>query len=131
MKIHAIRLKPEQDLRVALEEFVNLNNILAGWIVSCAGSLRHYHIRFANQDKSNAENGYFEIIGLSGTLSAHGSHLHIAVSNQDGAMTGGHLLQGCIIYTTAEIIIGESPDLIFTRENDGTTPWQELQITKK
>jgi hypothetical protein len=37
-------------------------------------------------------------------------------------------MDGCKVYTTGEIIIGESKHLIFTREKDGTTPWEELQI---
>ncbi len=131
VNIHAIRLKPGQDLKMALQEFVNCNNIQAGWIISCAGSLTHYNLRFANQRSGNAGNGFFEIISLSGTLSTQGCHLHIAFSDNNGVLTGGHLLDGCTIYTTAEIIIGESHDLIFARENDGTTGCPELQIRKK
>ena len=36
----------------------------------------------------------------------------------------GHLLEGNIVYTTVEIVIGESKGLQFTREKDGTTPWE-------
>ena len=36
-----------------------------------------------------------------------------------------------LVYTTAEIVIGESRELVFTREKDGTTPWEELQVRKK
>jgi len=35
------------------------------------------------------------------------------------------------VYTTAEIVIGESSNLLFTREKDGSTPWEELQIQKQ
>lgn len=128
--IHAIRLKPGQDLKIALQEFVENKNILAGWLMSCAGSLTEYHLRFANQQRGIRAHGFFEIIGLSGTLSVNGCHLHIALGDSKGALTGGHLLDGCIVYTTAEIIIGESHVLNFTREKDGTTQWEELQIKK-
>jgi predicted DNA-binding protein with PD1-like motif len=128
LKMHALRLKPGEDLKIALQQFVLSENIRAGWIISCVGSLHQFHLRFANQEKGSSGNGFFEIIALSGTLSVNGSHLHIGVANDKGNMIGGHLLDGCLVRTTAEIIIGESPELIFTREKDGTTAWNELQI---
>jgi len=128
--IHALRLKPGQDLKSALQEFVNLANIQAGWIISAIGSLTHYTLRFANRQNCNEAEGFFEIISLSGTLSVHGSHIHIAISDRNGALIGGHLMEGCCIYTTAEVILGESHDLIFTRENQWDT-WRELQIIKR
>jgi uncharacterized protein len=126
--IHAFRLKPGQDLKTSLEEFARLKNIRAGWVVSCVGSLTDYTLRFANQKNGTAGKGFFEIISLSGTLGINGSHLHIAISDSRGDVIGGHLLAGCTVYTTAEVIIGQSTGLMFTRENDGTTEWRELQI---
>jgi hypothetical protein len=41
------------------------------------------------------------------------------------------LLDENIIYTTAEIVIGESKNHVFTREKDGSTPWEELQVKVK
>ena len=131
MLIHAIRLKPGQDLRKALTDFVRKKKITASWIVSGIGSLTQTNIRYANQVEGIIQNGYFEILSLSGTMSIHGSHLHICIADEKGICSGGHLLNGNIIYTTAEIIIGESEDLLFTREKDGTTEWEELQIRTK
>jgi predicted DNA-binding protein with PD1-like motif len=68
---------------------------------------------------------------MTGTVSINGSHIHISVSDSTGKTIGGHLVAGNIIYTTAEVIIGESPDHVFTRANDGTTPWMELQVKEK
>jgi predicted DNA-binding protein with PD1-like motif len=130
-KTHAIRLKPGADLRRELQAFANNNGIEAGWIATCAGSLTRYHIRFANQPAGDSAEGHFEIVSLSGTLSKNGSHVHIAVSDSTGRTIGGHLLEGNIIYTTAEIILQEESSLRFTREKDGSTPWEELQIKKK
>lgn len=129
--IHAIRLKPGQDLKNELQKFVTDQNIQAGWIMTAIGSLDEYNLRFANCDKGTAAKGFYEIITLSGTVSANGCHLHIAISDRNGQLVGGHLLEGCRIYTTAEIIIGVSGEHIFSRENDGSTPWKELQIKRK
>ncbi len=129
-RTHALRLKPGLDLKIAIQEFVHQHRIRAGWVIACVGSLTEYKLRFANQTDAHTQKGFFEIISLSGTLSINGCHLHMSVSDDHGGLTGGHLLDGCIIYTTAEIIVGESLEFIFNRENDGSTVWKELQIEK-
>ena len=40
-------------------------------------------------------------------------------------------MDGCTVYTTAEIVLQSSSNLNFKREKDGTTPWEELQIEEK
>ncbi len=127
---HAIRLKPGQDLRTAIELYVKEHKIAAGWIGTCVGSLTNYNIRFANQQNGSTGSGHFEIVSLTGTVSTNGSHIHISVSDSTGNTIGGHLLQGCNVYTTAEIVLQSDSNFIFKREKDGSTPWEELQIEK-
>jgi predicted DNA-binding protein with PD1-like motif len=131
MKVFPIRLKPDEDLRKSLKEFVEEKNIDAGFIVTAVGSLKQASIRLANRDQSQVFVEKFEIVSLVGTLSTYGSHLHICLSDQDGKTIGGHLVDGCIIYTTAEIVIGISEDFIFLRSVDETTGYQELEIKPK
>src|SRR6476620_600550 len=76
-KSHPIRIKPSADLKKEIEAYVKANNIQAGWISTCVGSLTDYHIRFANQEKGDSGTGHFEIVSLVGTVSVNGSHLHI------------------------------------------------------
>ena len=130
-KTHAIRLKPGEDLRKSIQQYVVDHKIEAGWIATCSGSLTDYSIRFANQENGSTGSGHFEIVSLTGTVSTNGSHLHISISDSTGKTIGGHLLDNCKIYTTAEIVLQEATDLRFTREKDGSTPWEELQIRKK
>ncbi len=127
---HAFRLKPGQDLRKSIEDYVKENNIQAGWVVTCVGSLTNYNIRFANEKDGSTGTGHFEIVSLTGTVSTNGSHIHISVSDSSGRTIGGHLLQGNIVYTTAEIVLQSSSSLIFKREKDGSTPWEELQVKR-
>ena len=127
---HALRLKPGQDLKLSIDSFVKENNIGAGWIATCVGSLIEYNVRFANQEKGYSDKGHFEIVSLVGTLSVNGSHIHLSISDSTGKTIGGHLLDGCKVYTTAEIVIGESKELVFERKEDGSTPWKELEIKK-
>jgi predicted DNA-binding protein with PD1-like motif len=128
---HAIRLNPGQDLKGEIDAYATTHKIEAGFIVTCVGSLTKFNLRFADQPGGTQGEGHFEIVSLTGTVSIHGSHLHMSVSDERGKTTGGHVLEGNVIYTTAEIVLGESSDLIFTREVDGTTPWKELIIRKK
>ncbi|MCU0347259.1 MAG: DNA-binding protein [Saprospiraceae bacterium] len=131
MKIHAFRLKPGEDLRAGIEAFAKQENIEAGWVMTCVGSLTQTNLRFANQPSGAKANGHFEIVGLTGTVSVNGCHLHLSVSDSLGQTTGGHLLPENLVYTTAEIVLGESRRHVFTREKDGTTPWEELQVRKR
>jgi uncharacterized protein len=128
---YVLRLLPGNDLRLSIENFVNENKIEAGWIVTCAGSLIAYTIRFANENNSSNGNGYFEIVSLTGTLSVNGCHLHISIADDKGKTIGGHLLHGCVIYTTAEIVVVKSGSYIFTREKDENADWNELHVKKK
>jgi uncharacterized protein len=122
---------PGDDLRKGIEAVVKQKGIVAGWIECGVGSLNRYHIRFANQPKGMQAEGYFEIVSLMGTVSVNGSHIHISISDEKGQTIGGHLLEGNVVYTTAEIVIQEEDDLVFTREHDGTTGFKELQIKNK
>ncbi len=128
IKYVAVRLSPGTDLRKDIERLVTQNQIRAGWIVTCVGSLSNYSLRFANQKTGSLGAGHFEILSLVGTLSTSGCHLHICISDHTGATMGGHLLEGCIIYTTAELVIGINQEFIFEREIDDETGWKELRI---
>jgi len=130
-KVYAFRLKPGEDLRNGIDVLVKEKNILAGWINTCVGSLTDYNIRFANQQEGSRASGHFEIVSLTGTVSVNGSHLHISISDNTGKTIGGHLMEGCKIYTTAEIVIGISSAYEFKREKDDTSSWKELQVKEK
>jgi predicted DNA-binding protein with PD1-like motif len=75
---HALRLLPGADLKTAIQDYVKIQKIEAGWV-----------------------------------------------------LTGGHLMGGSIIYTTAEIILGESKKHRFTREKDMETGYHELRIADR
>jgi uncharacterized protein len=128
MKVFVLRLKPNIDLKKSLKEFVHSHQIKAGIILTTVGSLKQAKIRFAACSKSTLLQEKFEIISLVGTLSIYGLHLHISVADRTGKTIGGHLDDGCLIYTTAEIAIGEIEESIFTRKIDEETGFKELFI---
>ena len=131
MEIHAFRLRPGEDLKAEIQTFLRDKNITAGWIMTCVGSLSRVNIRFADQEAGTRLDGPFEIISMAGTVSVNGVHLHLCVSDWNGRTIGGHLLEGNIIRTTAEIVIGETRGLEFRRVTDRDTGWQELVIETK
>lgn len=128
MQVFALRLKPDQDLRQSLKSFAQEQKIKAGFILTAIGSLKQAKIRFANRDASTVLTDKFEILSLNGTLANTGVHLHIAIADQAGKTIGGHLDDGCIIYTTAEIVIGASKEFSFIRTVDEQTGYTELEI---
>ena len=128
LKTYALRLRPGDDLRQQLTAFVQAQHIAAGTMLTCVGSLTVATLRLANQEGPTVYRGHFEIVSLVGTLSVNGSHLHLAVADSTGRTIGGHLLDGCRVYTTAEIVLGELPQLAFRRETDATSGYQELVV---
>ena len=132
MKTHTFRLKPQEDLFDSVEGFVKKNHIEAGCVLSSVGSLTHATLRLANRETYNQYEGHFEIVSMTGTVSIHGSHIHIAISDGDGITTGGHLVSGCKIYTTAEIVLLELDDVVYKRElYENDSGYEELAVYKK
>ncbi len=131
MSIYAFRLSPQQDLKEALETAVKTNNMTAGVILSSVGSLSHIHLRLAGGKNYLTLTQDFEILSLNGTLSIYGSHLHLAVGDSHGKTYGGHLMAGCIIRTTAEIVIQRIDSVDFKRELDDKTGYKELAVKLK
>lgn len=129
LKVLAVRLLPGEDPKRALEKLVADEKIEAAFVLSCAGSLTRAVVRFADQKDAQALEGHFEIVSLSGTLSATGgSHLHVSISDGAGKTLGGHLKDGSAVYTTAEIAVGILDGTAFTRAPDPRTTWPELFV---
>jgi len=128
MKLHALRLRPDADLREGLEDYLNHKGIEAAALVSCVGSLRVASLRLASAAQPCMLAGPFEIVSSEGTLSIHGCHLHLAVADSDGKVSGGHLAYGSLVRTTAELVLVELPGLTFHRDMDSETGYRELEI---
>lgn len=123
-----LRLKPGQDLKLELQRLCEQHQLKAACIVTCVGSLTAMKLRLANQPSGSDFAGPLEIVSLVGTLSQNGSHLHLSASDSSGKTIGGHLLDGCLVYTTAEIVIGVFDEAEFLREFDPQSGSKELQV---
>jgi predicted DNA-binding protein with PD1-like motif len=128
MKTYALRLRPGDDPKAALDIFAQDHQLEAGCVLTCVGSLRMVVLRFANQEQSVSLNGHFEIVSLTGVFSLHGGHYHIAIADGEGRCYGAHLMDGSEVYTTAEIILASMDDFCFLRLFDTQTGYPELDI---
>jgi uncharacterized protein len=132
MKTYTFRLKPNQDLFDSIEDFVAEKKIEAGCVLSSVGSLTHAALRLANRSDYNKYEGHFEIVSMTGTVSTNGSHIHVSISDGGGLTIGGHLVSGCKIYTTAEIVLAVFEDVVYSRELlENDSGYEELVIHKK
>ncbi|MDQ2693610.1 MAG: DNA-binding protein [Chloroflexota bacterium] len=131
MQNYTFRLRSGQDLFDSIQAFVQEQNVQAGCLLSGVGSLTHAELRLANRDSFSEFHGYFEIVSLTGTLSIHGSHMHISMADEEGKTIGGHLGSGCKIYTTAEIVIAVFDDVSYKREFAEDSGYEELVVYKK
>ena len=127
-RYHAVRLKPGQDLKVELTQYLREQNIRACALVTCVGSLTEARIRYADRAESSLVPGPLEIVSLVGCGGLGKWHLHLSVSDSQGRTLGGHLLDGNIVRTTAEIVLVELEELEFDRVHDPETGYQELEV---
>jgi len=70
-------------------------------------------------------------VALTGTLSQDGSHLHLAVADDQGRTVGGHLAEDCTVRTTAEVVVAADDRLVFAREHDPATGYDELVVRER
>jgi len=131
LRVHTLRLQPGDDVMPELKKFIADNKIESGFIMSAVGSLTQYNLRFANQADGNKAEGHFEVMSLTGLLSTEENHVHLSVSDSTGRTIGGHLLDGNLVYTTLELVIGEDPNHVYHRETDPTFGYKELVVKKK
>jgi predicted DNA-binding protein with PD1-like motif len=128
MRTLAVRLHPGDDLKRAVKRLVAEHAIQAGWVLTCVGSLSRAVLRPAGPAEPVTIEGPLEIMSLVGTLSPDGVHLHLSVADRRCATAGGHLLDGCLVRTTAELVLGVGEDVVFGRQTDPGTGYDELVV---
>jgi predicted DNA-binding protein with PD1-like motif len=130
--MHALPLRfpASTDLRAALESVLAEHQSGAAFVLQGIGSLAVARLRLAGMDELTELRGDLEIISLGGSLSPDGVHLHIAVGDAQGRVTGGHMGPGCVVRTTAEVLVALLPGYRFSREADAQTGYKELVIRR-
>lgn len=129
MKPLPLRLLPGDDLRAALQRVLQAQGCEAAFVLSGIGSLSQTRLRLAGAEDFLAIDGEVEILTLAGSLSPDGVHLHMSVADATGRVVGGHVMAGCTVRTTAEVLLALLPGWQFTREHDVATGYAELRIS--
>jgi predicted DNA-binding protein with PD1-like motif len=131
MEVLPVRLSPGDDLRAALQAQVAARSCHAGFVVSGIGSLSVAQVRLAGSSALETIRGDLEILTLAGTLATDAPHLHMSIADGAGRVVGGHVGRGCVVRTTAEVLLALLPDWKFSREADARTGFAELAISHR
>jgi predicted DNA-binding protein with PD1-like motif len=123
-----LRLLPGDDLRQALVDLIQSHSVNAAYVLQGIGSRSVAHLRMAGAAQVTVFEGDFEILTLAGSVCPDGAHLHMAFSDADGKVAGGHVAAGCIVRTTAELLLAWLPEHRFSRDPDAATGFAELVI---
>ncbi|MEM0054168.1 MAG: DNA-binding protein [Nitrososphaeria archaeon] len=143
-KFIVVRLKTGVDLLLSLKKIVEENGIKAGVILSGVGLLGKARIRnvkilpekFPISDEHRvilSFDGPLEILSLSGNISLikdePNVHLHATLSYYDGKsieVVGGHVIEGCTVFSFAEIVIMEIENIQMIKGFDSETKTFQL-----
>ena len=125
---HCFRLTRGQDLYAEIERYAKEHHIAAGAVVSAVGCVYRWELRDATGVRIRFGEEDIEIVSLMGTVSENGCHLHASFAREDLSVFGGHLRPGCLVNTTAEIVLAELENFRFAREPDEQTGYDELVI---
>lgn len=126
MRTVCCRLHRGDDLRKKLEEIAKRENIAAGVILSGVGCVSCARLRDASGVTVRQIDSHCEIVSLNGTVSKTRCHVHIALAKEDLSTVGGHLMPGCIVNTTVELVIGVLDGVQFGVEQDAKTGYDEI-----
>ena len=126
-----LRLLPASDLRRGIEQAVGALPEQCGFVLSGIGSLGQANLRFAAAESSSLFVEPLEVLSLAGSVTPEGAHLHASVSTASGRVLGGHLGYGCLVRTTAEVLIAVLPEWKLSRELDPASGYKELAIARR
>ena len=130
-KVHVFRVKPKQELLGSIESYCREHAITSGIIMGIIGSVEKARLNFLMELPGKYEgvdySGPLEIVCAQGSVALKDDepiiHIHIQLSGQD-ICRGGHLAEA-IVFSTAEVIIGEL-DCQLRRQSDSYTGLNEL-----
>ena len=128
------RFSENDDLAESIKKAAEESGVRAGTLI-LIGALKQTVLGCYKQGEYvNTElKGHVEIASCMGNV-AHDEkdetiiHAHIVVSNEKGEAFGGHLMKGCLVGPTAELVIIEAADLNLERVFDEKTKIKLLRL---
>ena len=130
-KIHTLRVMPRQELTAEISNYCRQNGISSGIILGIIGSVERAKLNFLMKLPGKYDSvdyqGPLEIVCAQGSVALKNDntiiHIHAQLSSKD-VCRGGHLAEA-IVFSTAEVIIGEL-DYQLWRQTDNYTGLNEL-----
>lgn len=120
-KIHILRVDPGEDILASVEQFIAKANLKQAVVLGGYGTMAAYHLHWVAHNHIPTDNlfrkgeGGIEILSMNGLVIEGQPHIHITLSDPDGAY-GGHLEPGCIAYVLCEIFFAEVEGSTLSRQ---------------
>lgn len=120
-KIMILRVDPGEDILDSVEQFIAEANLKQAVVLGGYGTMVAYHLHWVTHNRIPTDNlfrkgeGGIEILSMNGMVIEGQAHIHVTLSNPDGAF-GGHLEPGCIAYVICEIFFAEVEGTTLTRQ---------------
>jgi predicted DNA-binding protein with PD1-like motif len=111
-RIHILRIDPGEDVLASIRRFLADTGVRQAVVLGGYGTLAAYHLHWVAHNRIPTENlfrrgeGGFEILAMNGLVVEGEPHIHVALSDPDGAF-GGHLEPGCVAYVLCEVFLAE------------------------
>jgi hypothetical protein len=112
-EIYRLRLDRGDLLLESILDAIQKHNIQDGAVLTAAGSLQEctYHgvrsLAAKPEQLFTTRKGPMEILNINGIIAAGEPHLHMTLSNPEGAAFGGHLEKGCKVLYRAELTVAK------------------------
>ena len=126
MNVWCKRLHRGDDLLEEIKRLAWEEKIEAAVVLSAVGCVSCARVRDASGVNVREIAEHCEIVSLDGTVSAARCHLHIALAKEDLSTVGGHLMPGCIVNTTCELVLADLDGWRFGVEADEATGYDEI-----
>jgi len=125
-KVIFARFVENEDLLETITDVAEKAGISAGFFF-LIGTLKKANLGFFREGKYETieMDQPLEIVSCLGNVSVKENkvfaHAHVAVSDDKGAVFGGHVMPECIIGVTGELVLMEAQDIRLLRKFDGKT----------
>jgi predicted DNA-binding protein with PD1-like motif len=132
-RVIVVRIEPGEDILKSIEKTVVEYNLRSGHL-NLIGAVSQVHLGYFDREervyKDFTRNEDLEIVSCMGNISRlkndYVVHAHVVASDENGKCYAGHLMEGCIVSVTIEIIITEFCEI--TRAKDKATGLNLLDL---
>ena len=125
------RLRRGDDLLREVQKMAQEEQLELAVILSAVGCVTKARLRDASGVTVREIDEPCEIVSATGTVSRKRCHIHVALSKEDLSTVGGHLVEGCLINTTCELVLGVVEGWRCGVEQDAETGYDEIVFERE